>query len=198
MWKFAQKNPTKTKSLCSFLDPSILFVPDGPEDWVDEGDDGLVACRTSQLTYHVELIKIPSKEKIPGFYDPRMGFIGVSPGKYQCEATLDGRTFTSAIYTVREKSKSEPNQTQSVKVFPTNSKLLARLFCDIINSYLDKIFLTINTMPLSFSIYFCHFVQPRAILDVHINIFTRYYKCNLSEFILILLSFVFIIFFFIF
>ncbi|XP_015241041.1 PREDICTED: platelet-derived growth factor receptor alpha [Cyprinodon variegatus] len=90
-------------------DPSILFVPDGPEDWVDEGDDGLVACRTSQLTYHVELIKIPSKEKIPGFYDPRMGFIGVSPGKYQCEATLDGRTFTSAIYTVREKKPSEAN-----------------------------------------------------------------------------------------
>lgn len=60
-----------------------------------------ISCRVSDPYSHVTLTSVPSREEIHTFYDNKMGFFGsLSPGRYQCETTVNGAAITSDVYTV--------------------------------------------------------------------------------------------------
>uniref|UniRef100_A0A3B3VU41 Ig-like domain-containing protein n=1 Tax=Poecilia latipinna TaxID=48699 RepID=A0A3B3VU41_9TELE len=83
-------------------DPQVAFVPERAEDLlVPYEDDLIITCRVTAQTHDVELIRVPSGEKLHRYYDYRVGFMGdLSPGQYRCEVTFNGQTFQSDIYTV--------------------------------------------------------------------------------------------------
>lgn len=91
-------------------DPQAPFVPEPPENLlVPMETPGVpISCRVSDPYSHVTLRSVPSGEEMPAYYDNRMGFFGgLSPGQYQCETVVNGRTFTSATYTVEAEGPVE-------------------------------------------------------------------------------------------
>ncbi len=97
----------------------LLVHPDAQAPFVPERPDNLVVpmdatgvpiyCRVSDPYSHVILRSVPSGEEMSAYYDNKMGFFGsLSPGQYQCETTVNGQTFKSAIYTVETEGKSGP------------------------------------------------------------------------------------------
>ncbi|XP_057697882.1 platelet-derived growth factor receptor alpha [Corythoichthys intestinalis] len=85
-------------------DPKVPFVPETPDNLVVPMNAmGVsISCRVSDPHSHVTLRSVPSGEKMFAFYDTKLGFFGsLSPGQYQCETTVEGLVFTSAIYTVK-------------------------------------------------------------------------------------------------
>ncbi|KAM4575089.1 platelet-derived growth factor receptor alpha [Fundulus diaphanus] len=90
-------------------DPDLLFVPEEPEHLVVPYEQEVVIpCRATELNHAVELFRVPAREKLHRLYDPKMGFMGaLSPGQYICEASFNGKTFLSDIYTVKG---SEPEE----------------------------------------------------------------------------------------
>ncbi|XP_035997377.1 platelet-derived growth factor receptor alpha [Fundulus heteroclitus] len=90
-------------------DPDLLFVPEEPENLVVPYEQEVVIpCRVTELNHAVELFRVPAREKLHRLYDPKMGFMGaLSPGQYICEASFNGKTFLSDIYTVKS---SEPEE----------------------------------------------------------------------------------------
>ncbi|XP_007550752.1 platelet-derived growth factor receptor alpha [Poecilia formosa] len=90
-------------------DPQVAFVPERAEDLlVPYEDDLIITCRVTAQTHDVELIRVPSGEKLHRYYDYRVGFMGdLSPGQYRCEATFNDQTFQSDIYTVMSLESTE-------------------------------------------------------------------------------------------
>lgn len=90
-------------------DQDTMFLPEEPENLVVAYNDNMVIpCRTTQWNADVELIRIPSREKLSRFYHQPIGFMGkFSPGQYLCEVTVNGQTFQSDIYTVKSNELNE-------------------------------------------------------------------------------------------
>ncbi|XP_019752641.1 platelet-derived growth factor receptor alpha [Hippocampus comes] len=91
-------------------DPKVPFVPESPSNLVVTSDamGASISCRVSNPNSHVTLRSVPGGEKMPVFYDNKLGFFGsLSPGQYQCETTVEGRVLTSAIYTVKDHVEAE-------------------------------------------------------------------------------------------
>ncbi|XP_075943395.1 platelet-derived growth factor receptor alpha [Anarhichas minor] len=91
-------------------DPQAPFVPETPENLVVPMDTpGVpISCRVSDPYSHVTLRSVPSGEEMLAYYDNKIGFFGsLLPGQYQCEATVNGRTITSDIYTVETEAPEE-------------------------------------------------------------------------------------------
>lgn len=69
-----------------------------------------ISCRVSEPYSPVVLRSVSSGEEMLAFYDNKMGFFGnLSPGQYQCETTVNGQIFRSAIYTVKNEGKPRQN-----------------------------------------------------------------------------------------
>ncbi|XP_034036396.1 platelet-derived growth factor receptor alpha [Thalassophryne amazonica] len=86
-------------------DPEVPFVPEDADNLVITTTTGgvVISCRVSDPRSHVVLKKVPSGEEIFALYDNKNGFFSSLPsGQYQCETTVNGRTFRSAIYTVQD------------------------------------------------------------------------------------------------
>ncbi|XP_055021037.1 platelet-derived growth factor receptor alpha [Boleophthalmus pectinirostris] len=86
-------------------DPLTPFVPESLENLIVPMDHiGVsISCRVSDPQYHVVLKSVVSGEERSILYDNKIGFFGtLSPGRYYCETTVNGRTFQSAIYTVED------------------------------------------------------------------------------------------------
>ncbi|XP_072246068.1 platelet-derived growth factor receptor alpha [Leuresthes tenuis] len=91
-------------------DPHVRFVPETPDDLVVsmEPPGVVITCRVTHPDFHVTLRSVTSGEEISAFYDSKMGFLGnLSPGQYQCETTVKGQIFRSAIYTVNAEAPEE-------------------------------------------------------------------------------------------
>ncbi|XP_033476966.1 platelet-derived growth factor receptor alpha [Epinephelus lanceolatus] len=91
-------------------DPQVPFVPETPENLVVPMDTvGVpIPCRVSDPNSHVILRSVPSGQEMSAYYDTKMGFFGsLSPGKYQCETTVNGQTVRSAVYTVESQTPAE-------------------------------------------------------------------------------------------
>ncbi|XP_068448927.1 platelet-derived growth factor receptor alpha isoform X2 [Clinocottus analis] len=84
-------------------DPQAPFVPETPDNLLVPMDSmGVpISCRVSDPDTHVTLRSVPGGEEMLAYYDNKMGFFGsLAPGRYRCETTVNGRTATSAVYTV--------------------------------------------------------------------------------------------------
>ncbi|KAM9796349.1 platelet-derived growth factor receptor alpha [Syngnathus typhle] len=91
-------------------DPQVPFVPETPNNLVVAMDSmGVtISCRVSNPHSHVTLRSVPSGDEVWAYYENKLGFFAsVTPGQYQCETTVNGRVFTSAIYTVKDKVEVE-------------------------------------------------------------------------------------------
>lgn len=65
-----------------------------------------ISCRVSDPESHVTLRSVSTGVEMSAFYDNRMGFYGMlPPGQYRCETVVNGRVFTSDIYTVEDDGK---------------------------------------------------------------------------------------------
>ncbi|XP_041861672.1 platelet-derived growth factor receptor alpha isoform X2 [Melanotaenia boesemani] len=91
-------------------DPHILFVPETPDNLIVSMDpDGVaISCRVSHPNSPVTLKSVLSGKEMSVLYDNKMGFFGtLSAGQYQCETTVNGQTFRSAVYTVEAEAHEE-------------------------------------------------------------------------------------------
>ncbi|XP_040040687.2 platelet-derived growth factor receptor alpha [Gasterosteus aculeatus] len=100
-------------------DPQFPFVPEAPDNLlVPMNTMGVpISCRVSDPYSHVTLTSVPSREEIHTFYDNKMGFFGsLSPGRYQCETTVNGAAITSDVYTVYTGAASEEEEEEDFDV----------------------------------------------------------------------------------
>lgn len=103
---------SKASIIKSFLsahpDPDVLFVPETPDNLIVPYNSFqvIIPCRVSHPAIPVILKSVSTGEKISDFHVGHTGFIhSVPPGQYQCETTVKDKTFTSAIYTVKDEGK---------------------------------------------------------------------------------------------
>lgn len=77
----------------------------------------IISCRVSHPTSHVILRSLSTGEEIIAYYDNKEGFLtSVSPGDYQCETTVNGQLFKSAIYTIINQGKARQEEMYFVMV----------------------------------------------------------------------------------
>ncbi|CAN9500997.1 unnamed protein product [Ophioblennius macclurei] len=117
-------------------DPEAPFVPETPENLVVpmEPSGVAISCRVSHPNYHVVLRSVPGGDVTSTFYDNKMGFFGsLAPGRYQCETAVEGRTFRSAVYTVKVEDSEDADDFQ-VEVRANEEMLRAGQPLDIICS----------------------------------------------------------------
>ncbi|KAG7513222.1 hypothetical protein JOB18_002009 [Solea senegalensis] len=91
-------------------DPLVPFVPESTSNLVvPVGSAGVhISCLVSDPHSDVILRSLLTGEEMPAFYDNKIGFFGnLSPGLYQCETTVNGRTVGSAVYTVNDETPEE-------------------------------------------------------------------------------------------
>ncbi|XP_037554264.1 platelet-derived growth factor receptor alpha [Nematolebias whitei] len=91
-------------------DPDVLFVPETPENLIVPYNPFrvIIPCRVSHPAIPVVLKSVSTGEKISDFHVGQTGFIdSIPPGQYQCETTVKDKTFTSAIYTVKDEEAEE-------------------------------------------------------------------------------------------
>ncbi|XP_058495284.1 platelet-derived growth factor receptor alpha isoform X2 [Solea solea] len=91
-------------------DPLAPFVPESTSNLVvPVGPAGVhISCLVSDPHSDVILRSLLTGEEMPAFYDNKIGFFGnLSPGLYQCETTVNGRTVGSAVYTVTDETPEE-------------------------------------------------------------------------------------------
>uniref|UniRef100_A0A3B3RG12 Ig-like domain-containing protein n=1 Tax=Paramormyrops kingsleyae TaxID=1676925 RepID=A0A3B3RG12_9TELE len=98
-WQGAEED--KQAEIYIFVpDPEIPFAPENVSGETDLLTD--IPCRVTNPDWHVVLRSVHSRTEVPAPYFNKIGFLGTFPeGSYVCETTVNGKTRSSAIYTVK-------------------------------------------------------------------------------------------------
>ncbi|XP_072568564.1 platelet-derived growth factor receptor alpha [Paramormyrops kingsleyae] len=98
-WQGAEED--KQAEIYIFVpDPEIPFAPENVSGETDLLTD--IPCRVTNPDWHVVLRSVHSRTEVPAPYFNKIGFLGTFPeGSYLCETTVNGKTRSSAIYTVK-------------------------------------------------------------------------------------------------